>query len=335
MTERTSDTAENQRMPSLAVVVPVFNEGQALRQFNDQLMAVLNELPNQARVYFVNDGSSDNTAEVLDDLRDKDDRVVVISLSRNFGHQAAISAGLDVIREQVVITMDADGQHPPSLIPEMLELHRMGYDVVLTQRTREGQSSFLKRWSSVAFYRLLNRISDTELVPRAADFRLLSAKVVQALRGMREYHRFLRGMIAWMGFKTVIIPYSPAERLAGESKYSLAKMLRLAADAAFSFSLVPLYLGVLLSGLFLLLALAEVAYVLSFWISGAEETLEPGWSSLMFMILIVGATISAVLGIIGVYVGYVFQEVKRRPVYIISEVSGLDTGADQLPGSDR
>lgn len=335
MTERTSDTAENQRMPSLAVVVPVFNEGQALRQFNDQLMAVLNELPNQARVYFVNDGSSDNTAEVLDDLRDKDDRVVVISLSRNFGHQAAISAGLDVIREQVVITMDADGQHPPSLIPEMLELHTMGYDVVLTQRTREGQSSFLKRWSSVAFYRLLNRISDTELVPRAADFRLLSAKVVQALRGMREYHRFLRGMIAWMGFKTVIIPYSPAERLAGESKYSLAKMLRLAADAAFSFSLVPLYLGVLLSGLFLLLALAEVAYVLSFWISGAEETLEPGWSSLMFMILIVGATISAVLGIIGVYVGYVFQEVKRRPVYIISEVSGLDTGADQLPGSDR
>ena len=257
---------------------------------------------------------------MLKELSQKDPRIIAVELSRNFGHQAALTAGLDLAEGDAVITMDGDGQHPPDRIPEMLQLFETGYEVVLMQRAEDRQPSGFKRLTSRVFYRILNWISDTKIVPGAADFRLLSRNVVDSLKDMREYHRFLRGMVAWTGFRTVILPYSPPDRIAGVSKYSRKKMLGLAQDAAFSFSLVPLKVGISLGAFFLLLAFLEMVYVLSFWISGRQDQLVPGWSSLMFIILIVGAFLMIIMGFIGIYIGYIFQEVKGRPIYLIQDI---------------
>jgi glycosyltransferase involved in cell wall biosynthesis len=211
---------------NISIVVPVYNEQDAIKQFHQELTDVIDGLNVNFKIYYINDGSEDDTHKLLMDLAQKDQRVITVELSRNFGHQAALTAGLDVADGDAVITMDGDGQHPPEKIPEMLQLFEAGYEVVLMQRMEDRQPSIFKRWTSKSFYRILNWISDTKIVPDAADFRLLSRKVVKSLKDMREYHRFLRGMIAWTGFKTAIIPYSPPGRIAGQSKYSRKKNAR-------------------------------------------------------------------------------------------------------------
>lgn len=303
--------------PTVELVIPVYNEAGVIEEMHARICRVVDALLHDVRFTYVNDGSTDATGESLRALADRDGRVTTIELSRNFGHQAALTAGLDASHGDIVITMDGDGQHPPEMIPQMIELLCQGYDVVQTQRIDViGRPSF-KQWTSAAFYRLLNLISGTRVLPGTADFRALSRQAVEALRAMPEYHRFLRGMVSWIGFPTVILPYQPGERISGRSKYSLGKMFRLAMDAIFSFSLVPLYIGLSVGGLLLCLAVAEMAYVLSFWVTGRTSNLAPGWSSLMFVILIVGGMLMVLLGFIGVYVGYIFQEVKRRPVYLV------------------
>jgi len=321
---------------AIAIVVPVYNEQDAIESLHASLCRVIERLPHRCSIYYINDGSTDRTGEILEAMAASDTRVTAVELSRNFGHQAALTAGMDLAEGDLVITMDGDGQHPPELIPEMLQQYRGGYDIVLTQRIDRDQPSALKRWTSAGFYWLLNRISDTKMVPGSADFRLMSRQAVDALREMREYHRFLRGMVAWAGYRTVILPYSPPERLGGTSKYSPRKMVRLAMDAAFSFSLAPLQLGISLGVFFLLLACLEMVYVLSFWVRGRQGLLVPGWSSQVFVILIVGGALMIVLGFIGVYVGYIFQEVKRRPIYLIRtspEGRGDSTASKHEPGA--
>jgi glycosyltransferase involved in cell wall biosynthesis len=308
---------------SIAIVVPVFNEQDAIQQFHQELMDVIDSLHHNFKIYYINDGSVDDTWTLLNELSQEDPRIISIALSRNFGHQSALTAGLDIAEGDAVITMDGDGQHPPEKIPEMLQLFETGYEVVLMQRMEDRQPSLFKRWTSKLFYQTLNWISDTKIVPGAADFRLLSRKVVDSLKDMREYHRFLRGMVAWTGFRSVILPYSPPDRIAGQSKYSRKKMLGLAQDAAFSFSLTPLKIGISLGFFFLLLAFLEMVYVLSFWVTGRQDTLAPGWSSLMFIILIVGAFLMMIMGFIGIYIGYIFQEVKGRPIYIIQNIQAM------------
>jgi len=310
------------------VIVPVYNEEATIEVFHQHLSQTAGELTNDFTFYYINDGSTDHTQEKLENLSRVDDRVVVVELTRNFGHQAALTAGLDVSGGDIVITMDGDGQHPPSLIPEMLSLSQAGYDIVLTKRINERKTSLLKRWTSAAFYWILNKISVTEIEPGVADFRMMSREAVDALISLREYHRFLRGMTAWIGYRTVIIPFVPPERLGGRTKYSLHKMIKLAMDAGFSFSLAPLYIGFVLGLIFLVLAFAEIIYVSSFWLSGNQDSLVPGWSSLMFMLLFVGGTLLTLLGLVGVYIGYIFQEVKRRPVYLIKRKKA-ETGAIQ------
>jgi dolichol-phosphate mannosyltransferase len=227
---------------------------------------------------------------------------------------------MDAARGDVVITMDGDGQHPPELIPQMLDLVKHGYDVVQAQRIEDAsrRSSF-KDWASSGFYKLINLISGTRIVPEAADFRALTRQVVDALKSMPEYHRFLRGMVAWIGFSSVILPYHEPRRIAGTSKYSVGKMFRLASDAVFSFSLIPLYIGLSAGGIFFVLAVAQLIYVLVLWLTGQYEKIVPGWSSLMAVLLIASGIIMILLGFIGVYVGYIFQEVKRRPVYLVKQ----------------
>lgn len=297
----------------------MFNEEASCGGFYDELVPVINSLPYRFELIFVNDGSIDRTQQILESILEKDRRVQIIQLSRNFGHQAALCAGLENASGDYIITMDGDGQHPPRLIPEMIQLAENGYDIVQTQRLDDEEKSSFKKRTSKWFYQLINQIGDTKTLPGGADFRLITKQVLDNLLAMPEYHRFLRGMVSWLGFRSVVIPFHPEERLAGESKYSLKKMLKLGSDAVFSFSLVPLYVGLSAGGIFFILAIIEVIYVLSFWISGRSAELTPGWSSLMFMMLIIAAVLMILLGFIGIYVGYIFQEVKHRPVFVIKE----------------
>jgi dolichol-phosphate mannosyltransferase len=207
------------------------------------------------------------------------------------------------------------------MLEQMIKLVEQGYDIVQAQRIEESQAFSFKKVTSNAFYSLLNRISGTRVQPGAADFRALSRQALDALKSMPEYHRFLRGMIAWMGYKSVILPYHEPKRMAGKSKYSLGKMLRLASDAIFSFSLMPLYIGLSVGGLFLVLAAAQIIYVLLLWLTGQYDKIVPGWSSLMAVMLIASGIIMILLGFIGVYVGYIFQQVKGRPVYLLKNHS--------------
>ena len=301
----------------VSIVIPVFNEAGVIEQTQLKILAVIDTLPYDFTVHYVDDGSSDGTDRILDAFGAQDARFRALILSRNFGHQAALTAGLDHAEGDVIISMDGDGQHPPELIGEMIGLVEQGYDIIQAQRIEdEGHLSF-KQITSGAFYTLLNRISGTHVEPGAADFRALSRQALDALKSMPEYHRFLRGMIAWMGYKSLILPYHEPKRVAGKSKYSLAKMLRLASDAVFSFSLMPLYIGLSIGGLFLILAVVQIIYVLLLWATGQYDHIVPGWSSLMAIMLIASGIIMILLGFIGVYVGYIFQQVKGRPVYLL------------------
>ena len=291
-----------------------------MEQTHAQVRVVVDSLPYDFKFIYVDDGSNDGTVGALRKIADGDLRISLLQLSRNFGHQAALTAGLDASRGDLVITMDGDGQHPPAMIPQMIKLIEQGFDIVQAQRiaTRDERSISFKKITSNLFYRLINIISGTQVLQGAADFRALSKNALNGLRSMHEYHRFLRGMISWMGYSSVILPYHEPARVGGKSKYSLGKMIRLASDAIFSFSLAPLYIG-LSAGLgFFVLAAAQLIYVLTLWLTGHTERIVAGWSSLMGVVLIASGIIMILLGFIGVYVGYIFQEVKRRPIYLIT-----------------
>ena len=309
----------------VSIIVPVFNEAGVIEQIHARIAAVLDTLPHEVEIFYVDDGSSDQTDAALEALAAQDGRVHPLTLSRNFGHQAALTAGLDHAAGDVIISMDGDGQHPPEMIPQMVELVRQGYDVVQAQRIEEDQALSFKKVTSEAFYWLINHISGTPVRPGAADFRALSRQALDALKAMPEYHRFLRGMIAWIGFATIILPFHEPKRVAGKSKYSLGKMLRLASDAIFSFSLMPLYIGLSVGGVFIILALAQIIYVLVLWLTGQYDKIVPGWSSLMAVLLIASGIIMILLGFIGVYVGYIFQQVKGRPVYLVKKARDVES----------
>ncbi|HNH27268.1 MAG TPA: glycosyltransferase [Anaerolineales bacterium] len=299
------------------LVIPVYNEAEAIRQTYADIRKVVDALPYDFRFIYVDDGSSDGTADTLRGISTDDPRVTLLQLSRNFGHQAALTAGMDASQGDVMISMDGDGQHPPALIPKMVSLIEQGYDVVQGQRLEEERAASFKKVTSNFFYWLINRISGTQVLQGAADFRALSRNALNGVRSMHEYHRFLRGMISWMGYNSVILPYHEPDRIAGKSKYSLGKMVRLASDAIFSFSLAPLYIGLSAGFVFFILAGVQLIYVLSLWLTGNTQRVEPGWSSLMGVLLIASGIIMILLGFIGVYVGYIFQEVKRRPIYLV------------------
>lgn len=309
----------------ISIIVPVYNEEEALPAFNAALVEVLSSLPHEYEVWYVAGGSTDRTSELARDWHQQNARIKLLELSRNYGHQAALTAGLDYARGDVVISMDGDGQHPPALIPKLIAEYEQGVDVVLTQRSTTSDIRPVTRWLSRTFYGLINRLSASEIVPNAADFRLLSREVVEDLRGLREQHRFLRGMISWMGFQQTIVPFDAPARVAGHTKYSFRKRLRLALDAIFSFSITPINLAIV-AGLGLLgLAVIQIAYVLITIATLGRDQLPPGWTSLMLAILVIGGMQMLMLGIIGYYVGLTFQESKGRPVYFVNRrVSTLD-----------
>jgi len=305
----------------LSLVVPVFNEEEVLPVLLDALRPVLAGLGCDSEIVFVDDGSRDNTRRLLLAAAEADPRIKVLGFSRNFGHQAAITAGLDFASGDAVVVMDADLQDPPELLSEMVALFEQGFDVVSAQRIgRDGEGPF-KRWTAALFYRLMRRAVDERLRHQVGDFRLFSRRAVQALRGFREQHRFMRGLVAWLGLKEAILPFHRPPRAAGTTKYPAWKMARFAWTAISSFSALPLKLslvvGLLLTGFGFLYG----GFVL--YETLVLQTTVRGWSSLVCLhLLFSGATLTA-LGLVGDYVGRVYEELKGRPLYIVSEVANL------------
>ena len=306
--------------PLLTVVSPCFQEEEVVEDFYRALKCVLAKLPDvRHEIAFVDDGSTDGTLARLNAIAEGDPAVRVFSFARNFGHQAAVTCGLDQAGDpDAVIVMDSDLQHPPELLPRLVEEWRGGHDVVIAVRELTDGVGPLKRASSKLFYRLFNALSDTQLTPGAADFFLLSRPALAAVRGMKERNRFLRGMIAWLGFPRAQVSYRAPARAKGFSKYTTARMIGLAKDAIYSFSSKPLRL---VSNLGLLLVVLGAGYFVEvMWeklFSG--KPLEPGWATVVGVLLILGGAQLVTLGVIGEYLSRVFDEVKQRPMYVLKQ----------------
>lgn len=306
----------------LSVVVPCFNEEVVIRETHRHLVASLEKVPHlDFELIYVDDGSRDATLKHLRDLQRMDERVRVLALSRNFGHQIALTAGLQNAQGDAVVVIDADLQDPSEVILEMLDRWREGADVAYGTRTqREGETAF-KRWTASAFYRLIDRIADVAIPRDVGDFRLMDRKVVDVILAMPERDRFVRGMVAWTGFRQESVPYRRMPRPSGETKYSFQKMSRLAIDGILSFSLVPLrlatYVGFFASGL----ALSGIVYALALRIF--TDIWITGWALLFIAIVFFGGVQLVFIGIMGEYLGRIYHEVKRRPLYLVKERLGF------------
>jgi dolichol-phosphate mannosyltransferase len=306
----------------LSVVVPCYNEEPVLSETHRRLRSALEGLKElEFEIIYVDDGSADQTLQILESLQAEDERVRVLRLSRNFGHQIAVTAGLENASGDAVVIIDADLQDPPEVISEMVRRWREGYSVAYGQRIeREGETGF-KLWSAKAYYRLINRISETKMPLDTGDFRLMDRKVVDCLLAMPERDRFLRGMVSWVGFKQIAVPYQRARRHAGESKYPLLKMIRFATDGIVSFSIAPLKIAIWTG--FLAIWLAIIGIIVAVIVRLMDKNLNRGWASLFVAVLFMGGIQLVSLGIIGEYLGRIYTEVKRRPLYIVQERLGF------------
>ncbi len=311
----------------LSIVVPCYNEDAVLRELHRSVIAVLEQIEATSfEIIYTDDGSSDQTPEILSQLQAGDSRVRVVSLSRNFGHQIAVTAGLEHASGDAVVIIDADLQDPPEVIPEMLERWRDGYQVVYGLRAKRVGETTFKRWTAKAFYRLINKLSEIEIPLDVGDFRLLDRRVVDALLTMPERDRFLRGMVSWIGFKQVAVIYDRAPRRAGHSKYSLMKMVRFAVDSVISFSLVPLRLAIWIGVGAIAASFAGIVYALVIRLSTTDWV--RGWASIFTAVLFLGGVQLITLGIVGEYLGRIYGEVKLRPLYVVRERLGFASVAD-------
>ncbi|MFV0269977.1 MAG: glycosyltransferase family 2 protein [Draconibacterium sp.] len=300
----------------VSVIIPCFNESGGLLLFYKDLKSHLPEKYHY-EVIFVNDGSADNTLEVIKELRQNDSSVHFISFSRNFGHQNALKAGFDMASGNCAICLDADLQHPPKLIPQLIEKWEEGFESVVTKRIDHDSISGFKKLTSRMFYQLTNRLSDVKLENGVADFRLLDRKVLDALKNFSENQIFLRAVIQWLGFKQCIISYKAGERVAGDSKYTLKKMISFALSGITAFSIKPLRFSIYLGLLFAALSFLYGVYALGVFLFTNNAL--PGWTSILMSVLFIGGLNLLMLGIIGEYLGKLFIENKKRPNYIIAE----------------
>ncbi len=285
----------------------------------DRLHRVFDESGTRWQVIFVNDGSTDGTLAELQRYADLDEHVEYLSFSRNFGHQVALAAGIDHAHGDAVITLDGDLQHPPEVIPELIEQWRKGYDVVYTVRM-SNRGHGVKELFSATYYWLLRRLTGVDVPTGGADFRLIDRKVADALRSCPERSVFVRGLIPWLGFRRVGVPYDAAERFGGETKYVTRRMLRFALDGVLSFSIIPLRMIALLGALTVSLGILYGIYTL--FVRIFSDRVASGWTSLMIVILVFSGTQLLSLGILSEYVGRIYEEVKQRPRYIVAETSG-------------
>jgi len=313
--------------PTFSVVAPVFNEQEILPEFYRRVVETLEPLGESFEIVLVNDGCRDRSPEIMRELHAKDPRVKVLNFSRNFGHQLAITAGTDYAQGKAVVVIDSDLQDPPEVILSMITKWREGYQVVYAVREeREGETWFKKITASL-FYRLIDKITNVKIPVDTGDFRLMDRSVIDALAGIREYNRFMRGLSVWVGFKQIGVFYKRQARKAGETKYPLKKMLRFAFDGITSFSYLPLqlatYFGFAIAGLTLL----GIFLAIILRLAGGVDTLK-GQATTLVSVLFLGAVQLIFLGIIGEYLGRIYDEVKRRPLYIVAEALGFEEKKD-------
>lgn len=312
--------------PTLSLVLPIYNEEEVIPELHTRLQEFLKELELDAEVLFVNDGSRDKSMELLRGIAKDEPRYKILSFARNFGHQTAITAGVDYARGKAVVVMDADLQDPPSVVLKMVAKWKKGYDVVYAKRRSRAGESFFKLFTAKIFYRVFAAMIPIEVPLDTGDFRLMSRRVVVALRELRETHRFVRGMVSWVGFRQTAVLYDRPGRFAGETKYPLRKMLRFAADGITSFSVLPLrfatYLGMIISAMSVLYAIwAVVAHF-------ALHITLPGWTATVVLISLLSAVQLLMIGILGEYVGRIYEEVKRRPLYVVGDRVNLPNRRD-------
>lgn len=312
-----------------SVVVPVYNEEESIRAFHARCSAAMEAIGDTFEIVYVDDGSRDGSWRALLELQHSDERVRLVRLSRNFGHQLAISAGLDHASGETVTVIDSDLQDPPEVIALLVERWRAGADIVYAVRTRRDGESWFKRGSAFVFYRVLRALSDVDIPADAGDFRLMSRRATDALTEMREQHRYVRGMVAWMGFEPAFVEYARASRHAGATKYPLHKMFRFAIDGIVGFSVRPLriatWTGVFVAATSFALA---VALVIMRW-SGAYVV--EGWTSLTVLVLLLSGVQLITIGVLGEYVGRIYAEVRGRPLYLVRDFRGFEDRDDGLP----
>lgn len=315
----------------LSIVIPCYNEEMLITETVSRLKQFSEKLKDtEVEFIFIDDGSTDKTREVIKSYSHQDHRIKLIGFSRNFGHQIAVTAGIDAAAGEAVVLIDADLQDPPEIIHEMIAKWLEGYDVVYGTRIERPGESFFKLATASIFYRFLNRLSDVFIPLDTGDFRLMGRNVVETIKAMPEMHRFVRGMVSWAGFKQIAIPYKREKRFAGESKYPMRKMLRFAIDGILSFSTKPLQLSVGLGMLSATLALFGIVYALimrlltNIWVEG--------WTALMIAVLFMGGIQLISIGILGEYIGRIFDEIKHRPLYVIEEYIGFN---DENPAMSR
>jgi dolichol-phosphate mannosyltransferase len=313
--------------PVISVVAPVYNEGPTLPLFCQRVIAALEPLGEPFEVVLINDGSRDNSLDVMRELHARDPRLKVINFSRNFGHQVAITAGIDYAGGDAVVVIDSDLQDPPEVIPQLIAKWREGYGIVFAQRSeREGETWF-KKATAAFFYRLIRRITNVNIPVDTGDFRLMDRKVVDALTRMREHHRFMRGLSVWVGFKQTGVEYRRAPRHAGETKYPLSKMVRFALDGITSFSYLPLQLATYFGFTIAIISMFALVAVIILRLSGSQANFY-GQASTLVSVLFLGGIQLIFLGMIGEYLGRIYDEVKRRPLYIVADELGFDNAQE-------
>lgn len=298
----------------LSLIIPSYNEEKNIKLLYNQITSILKNYEYEC--IFVDDGSKDKTFNEIKILSENDSRIKGISFSGNFGHQTALLAGLKEANNEIIITMDADGQHPAEIIPELINEYKKGYDIVNTKRISTADASFFKKLSSKWYYKILNTLTDVKIEPASSDFRLMTRKTVDAFLQIDERNRFTRGLIKWMGYKQSVIEYKAPERMSGKSKYTFQKMFRFAFDGITSFSSKPLKFSMITGIISIIGGFSYSVYILIMYFQGNTT---PGWASMMLVILILGGFQLLSIGIIGEYIARIFNEAKNRPHYFIKE----------------
>lgn len=314
--------------PTYSFIVPVFNEEATLPELYRRLSAVMDNMDGVVELVLVDDGSHDRSLTMMRELHERDRRVCYLSFARNFGHQIAVTAGLNFVRGQAIVVLDADLQDPPELIPDLADKWRRGYDVVYAQRVQRHREGWFKRLTAYVFYRLLRQLADVDLPIDTGDFCLMDRRVVDALNAMPERNRYIRGLRSWLGFRQIAIPFERDARFAGDVKYTFRKSLALAIDGLVSFSKVPLRISTYVGLLAAVMAIVMAILVL-YWRFFSPASPLTGYATIAVAIFFLGAVQLFSIGILGEYIGRIYEEVKNRPVYILREVSGFEPVARQ------
>lgn len=310
-------------IPKYSFVIPIYNEEATIAELYRRVSGVMDRLEAATELILVNDGSRDRSLEIMRELHEKDPRVCYLSLARNFGHQIAVTAGLNFVRGRVTVILDADLQDPPELIPQMIERWQQGFDVVYAQRIQRKREGWFKRFTAYVFYRLLKNLADVDIPTDTGDFCLMDRRVVDVLNAIPERNRYIRGLRSWVGFRQTAIQFERDPRFAGEVKYTFRKSFALAINGLVSFSKVPLRLSTYL-GLFAALVALIMAVLVLYWRIVYPNSPITGLSAIIVAIFFLGAVQLLSIGILGEYIGRIYEEVKNRPLYTLSEVAGFD-----------